>query len=339
MIENPLIEEFISYLQHEKRYSSSTTKCYATDLYQFRDYLLNNASEPVEMSETSDDFDVCSGEGGTGLAVLTTQSAVASTVQDALSKLLLNTTGDDVRRFLAFLRGRGNSEGTAARKLATLRTLFKFCLRRFYVRSNPLTLIKSPRREKHSPKLLKDDQIRRLLDAPDASTLLGTRDRAMMEAMLSTGIRASELVDLSIQDFDSAAQTLQICGNGKKQRIVPLPATTLARIQRYLDMRSIHPQSCASNADTLFVNIFGRRLSTRGIRRRLDKYLAAAGLDPTISPHKLRQSFAMRLLNSGVDLQSVQKRMGHLSASSTLAYAYALTRQLNDYPEAKSLSH
>jgi len=154
--------------------------------------------------------------------------------------------------------------------------------------------------------------------------------------MLSTGLRASELVDLSIRDFNPLAKTLCVRGQGRKQRTVSLPSGVWTCIEKYLDMRGIHPRHGTCDEGVLFANKHGQRLSTRSIRRKLDKYLAAAGLDPTISPHTLRQSFAVRMLRSGADPRSVQKQMGHLSISSVLNCIQMMAKLSKDGSETVS---
>jgi integrase/recombinase XerC len=237
---------------------------------------------------------------------------------------------EEVRRFLAFLRDREYSKSTTARKLATLRSFYKFCLKRSYVAANPLVSIRTPKQDKRLPKFLEEDQVRRLLETPDASTLLGARDRAMLETMYSTGVRVSELVDLNIEDVDFVGEALHVRGKGKKQRVTPIAPTALAWIRRYMDMRRADPRASSFNQQAVFVNKHGQRLSTRSVRRKLDKYLSICGLDPSVSPHTLRHSFATHLLNRGADLRSVQELLGHQSLSTTQVYTHVTTRRMKE---------
>jgi integrase/recombinase XerC len=242
--------------------------------------------------------------------------------------VLMAVEDEDVRRFLAFLREHEYSKSTTARKLATLRSFYKFCLKRSYVQNNPLSSIRTPKQDKRLPKFLEEEQVRRLLETPDVTTLLGARDRAMLETMYSTGVRVSELVDLNLSDVDFVGECLHIRGKGKKERVTPISPTALAWIRRYMDMRRSDPRSANFDQQAVFVNKHGQRLSTRSVRRKLDKYLAITGLDSSISPHTLRHSFATHMLNRGADLRSVQELLGHQSLSTTQIYTHVTTERM-----------
>jgi integrase/recombinase XerC len=328
MSDNILIDEFLNYLRFERHFSPHTAKCYAADLHQFCDFLRDGASAPERPVTSHGGFDL-GGGGGTATATAASVS-VQPQAQTSEREMLIAVETEDVRRFLAFLRDREYSKSTTARKLATLRSFFKFCLKRTYVSANPLASIKTPKQEKRLPKFLEEEQVRRLLETPDVTTLLGARDRAMLETMYSTGVRVSELVDLNIEDVDFVGEALHIRGKGKKQRATPISPTALAWIRRYTDMRRADPRSASFNQQAVFVNKHGQRLSTRSVRRKLDKYLAMCGLDPSISPHTLRHSFATHLLNRGADLRSVQELLGHQSLSTTQIYTHVTTQRLKE---------
>ncbi|MCP4246879.1 MAG: tyrosine recombinase XerC [bacterium] len=331
MTENPLINEFLNYLTFERHFSPHTGKCYAADLRQFSDFLCAKpASGPGGGFEQpgSDYAAVAGSPAGTSTA---TATASATDVR----RLLLQVDTECIRRFLAHLGQQDYSKSTLARKLATLRSFYKFCRRRSYVDGNPLATIRTPKQDKRLPKFLEIEQIDKLLSTPDQNTLLGARDRAMLEVMYSTGIRVSELVGLNITDVDTMGQCLRIRGKGKKQRTTPIGPTALAAIGRYLELRRADPRSAEFDQEALFANKHGQRLSTRSVRRKLDKYLAEAGLDPSISPHTLRHSFATHMLNNGADLRSVQELLGHQSLSTTQIYTHLTTTKLKEaYDEA-----
>ena len=195
--------------------------------------------------------------------------------------------------------------------------------------------IRTPKQERHLPKFLEIEQVKRLLETPDDATLLGCRDRAMLETLYSTGVRVSELVALNIQDVDMPGESLRVRGKGRKERVSPIGPTAVTAIRRYLDMRNADPRSAAFDQQALFVNKHGQRLSTRSVRRKLDKYLVQCGLDPSISPHTLRHTFATHMLNNGADLRSVQELLGHQSISTTQIYTHVTTQQLKkDYDES-----
>jgi len=164
---------------------------------------------------------------------------------------------------------------------------------------------------------------------------IGARDRAMLETLYSTGVRVSELVALNVDDLDPVNGQLRVRGKGRKERITPIGPTAVTAIRRYLDMRQRDPRNSTFDRMAMFVNKHGQRLSTRSVRRKLDKYLSEAGLDPTISPHTLRHTFATHMLNNGADLRSVQELLGHQSLSTTQVYTHVTTSQLKkDYDDS-----
>jgi integrase/recombinase XerC len=322
--EHPLVTEFLNYLRYERHFSPHTGKCYAADLYQFSQFLLGgpeaatNASMPTRPAGTfSPTGHIGSTAGGTGGA--TTQT---STQVETLRTKLLAVDQNQIRSFLTFLHEREYSKATAARKLATLRSFYKFCLRRNYLTANPVATIRTPKQEKRLPKFLDVAQIQKLLTTPDDTTLLGARDRAMLETLYSTGVRVSELVSLNLADVDVANSVLRIRGKGRKERLAPVGPTALNTIRKYLDLRANDPRNAAFDQEPLYVNKHGQRLSTRSVRRKLDKYLIMCGLDPSISPHTIRHTFATHMLNNGADLRSVQELLGHQSISTTQVYTH-----------------
>jgi len=321
MTEHSLIDEFLNYLKFERHFSPHTAKCYAADLAQFCAFLSGNMAAASGRQSFSSPG-VSGGapnQRGTGTAVM---------VEVSVQQKLRDVTPEQVKEFLAFLGTQSYSKSTVARKLATLRSFFKFCLRRGYVKVHPLAAIRTPKQEKRLPKFLELNDINRLLSTPDINTLLGARDRAMLEVLFSTGVRVSELVDLNFTDVDFDGGTIRVRGKGKKQRTAPIGPTAIASIKRYLELRRADARSASFDPEALFVNKHGQRLSTRSVRRKLDKYLAEAGLDPTISPHTLRHSFATHMLNNGADLRSVQELLGHQSLSTTQVYTHLTAPRL-----------
>lgn len=322
MTENPLIQEFLNYLKFERHFSPHTAKCYSADLAQFCGFLAGDA------------------HGGPGDEAATRGSAqqgqVGAAVLDAtdLKLKLVQVEPEDVRRFLAFLGQQDYSKSTTARKLATLRSFYKFCLRRGHVRSNPLASIRTPKQDKRLPKFLEVEQINKLLNTPDDGNMLGARDKAMFEVLYSTGIRVSELVDLNREDIDEISQCIRVQGKGKKQRKAPIGPTALGAIRRFLELRDADPRNNSFDPRALFINKHGKRLSTRSVRRKLDKYLAEAGLDPSVSPHTLRHSFATHMLNNGADLRGVQELLGHQSISTTQIYTHLTSARLKSTYDA-----
>jgi integrase/recombinase XerC len=263
---------------------------------------------------------------GTGQPVMNPKS---------ITEIICAANSETVRGFLTHLGTQQYSAATMARKIATLRSFYKWADRRGYSAGNPMTVIRTPRQAKRLPKAISIEQVEKLLSAPGDNEVLGRRDRAMLETLYSTGIRVSELVGLAYEDLDLAGEALRVRGKGKKERIVPLGSHAIGAVQRYLDMLRNDSKfgpivRGGGQGLPLFVNKHGGRLSSRSVRRKLDKYLKQAGLDPSISPHTLRHSFATHLLDNGADLRSVQELLGHQSLSTTQVYTHLTTHRLQD---------
>jgi integrase/recombinase XerC len=323
MTENTLIEEFLNYLRYERHFSPHTAKCYAADLHQFVEFL-HRCEGGTAGTEPREGF----ANGGGGVAVAAVPAVATA------RELLTGVQTDRVREFLVFLKEQEYSKSTTARKLATLRSFYKFCAKRGHVAASPVATIRTPKQDKRLPKFLELEQIQRLLLTPDGNTVLGARDRAMLETMYSSGVRVSELVALNTEDIDPVGEALHVRGKGRKERVVPLAKSAVASIQRYVELRKSDPRNQVEPG-ALFANKHGKRLSTRSVRRKLDKYLMQAGLDPSISPHTLRHSFATHMLNNGADLRSVQELLGHQSISTTQVYTHLTTQRVKQvYDEA-----
>jgi integrase/recombinase XerC len=319
--QNQTLEQFVNYLRHERHFSPYTARCYGADLRQYAEFLSGDA--PGQQPQPG-------------------QPADGPDTHGRLDQKLASADAMVIRGFLTHLDGFGYSPATTARKIATLRSFYKWMLKRGNTQINPMLLIRTPKQTKRLPKAITVDQIEILLSAPDNRDTLGARDRAILETLYSTGVRVSELVDLNRNDLDQTGQTLNIRGKGKKERIVPLGSHAIAAIRHYLmllepDQRfaALRQQSMSDPALPLFVNKNGGRLSTRSVRRKLDKYLKSSGLDITISPHTLRHSFATHLLDNGADLRSVQELLGHQSLSTTQIYTHLSSMRMRTaYDEA-----
>ncbi len=324
-MKNPeLIEQFLNYMRYERHFSEHTAKCYGADLQQFSGFLLTGPS-PEANNGNGQALAAGNGNG---------QPATEPAATKDLHSTLVGMDTYEVRRYLAHLAEHQYSRATMARKLATLRSFYKFLMRRGHVQANPVAPIRTPKQEKRLPKCLGIDDVRKLLATPDDGTLLGTRDRAMLETLYSTGVRVSELCDLNLEDTDLVAGVIHVRGKGKKERISPVGPTAVESIQRYLRIRQASPKSGSFDPRALYVNKHGKRLSTRSVRRKLDKYLIEAGLDPSISPHTLRHTFATHMLNNGADLRSVQELLGHQSLSTTQIYTHLTTERLRQAYES-----
>ncbi len=270
----------------------------------------------------------------------TVSNAIGSAVLvEQTTDQLIHTDVNIVRAYLAYLNEKNYSKSTAARKLATLRSFYKFLVRRGYIQTSPVAAIRTPKQDKRLPRCLEVEQINNLLNRPDTNTLLGARDRAILETLYSSGLRVSELVGLNLSDVDFLGEVLHIRGKGKKERLAPIGESAIQAIQQYLTLRNADKHKDKFDQQTLFINKHGHRLSTRSVRRKLDKYLTEAGLDPRISPHTLRHSFATHMLNNGADLRVVQELLGHRSLSTTQIYTHLTTKKMKDvYDSSHPLS-
>jgi integrase/recombinase XerC len=325
----PCIQGFIDYLTNERHFSAYTARCYGADLRQYVEFFAGNnptVNEALEQQVYTDRVNKAQSR--------TPGSAVVGQVGPAcLSTNVLDASIEKIREFLTHLGEMNYSAATMARKIATLRSFYKWADRRGICNGNPMTQIRTPKQGKRLPRAVTIDQIEKLLVTPSDKDVLGMRDRAMLETLYSTGIRVSELVDLNLGDFEENGEAMRVRGKGKRERIVPLGSHAQACIRKFMGMVRSDPRFAplwSSNDKPLFMNKHGGRLSSRSVRRKLDKYLKSAGLDPKISPHTLRHSFATHLLENGADLRSVQELLGHQSLSTTQVYTHLTTQRLKN---------
>jgi len=322
-----VIQEFLGYLKHERHFSAHTAKCYGADLRQFSGFIRTNSQN---IPDPSDQF---AGVENNPWSTQTGQTATAveAMTETQLAQAIMDVDSDTVRKYLASLTDLQYSKSTTARKVATLRSFYKFLVKRNYLSSNPVTTIRTPKQEKKLPKFLEYGDVVRLLNAPPTDNWLGARDRAILEILYSTGMRVSELVALNMDDVDFLGEVVHIKGKGKKERISPVGSSALQAIQHYIEFRNRRMLNDSNfDAKILFANKHGQKLSTRSVRRKMDKYLRMAGLDPTISPHTLRHSFATHMLNNGADLRSIQELLGHQSLSTTQIYTHVNTAGIKE---------
>ncbi|HVP74055.1 MAG TPA: tyrosine recombinase XerC [Phycisphaerales bacterium] len=333
----PVVEAFLHYLIDERHFSPYTSRCYGVDLRQYADHL----TEELHVHATREqERDVLNRRRSAPANQQRRDSdAVVGTVGPAtVTAAVFEADVDSIRAFLTRLDEHHYSAATMARKIATLRSFYRWMDKVGLVGSNPMLLIRTPRQAKRLPKAINVEQVEKLLAAPDATDLLGARDRAILETLYSTGIRVSELVGINRGDVDESSEALIVRGKGRRERIVPLGSHALAALRHYTQMLDAAAGNNGIRSDTdspLFINKHGTRLSTRSVRRKVSKYLVTAGLDPDISPHTLRHSFATHLLDNGADLRSVQELLGHQSLSTTQVYTHLSTQRMrNAYNEA-----
>ena len=291
---NPLPQKFLAYLEHERNFSVHTVRSYGSDLVHYAAFLLGGPADEARAN----------GE---------------------LSKRIRSVTLLDLRRYLAQLRQEEYSRATIARKLATLRSFYKFLAREGEVACNPVSAVRTPRQERRLPKFLQPQEVERLLDAAKGDDLLALRDAAILEVLYSTGMRVSELVGLDLEHVDTIGEVARVRGKGKRERLAPLGSYAMRALEQYLEARA---KVASADPKAVFINRHGRRLSARSVRRKLAKYLAIAGLDPHVSPHTLRHSFATHMLERGADLRAVQELLGHRSLSTTQIYTHVTAGRL-----------
>ena len=228
-----------------------------------------------------------------------------------------------LRKYLAALKEKNLKSRSVSRRLSALRTFFKFLIREGLLKNNPVASLSSPKQDKPLPLFLTEEEVTKLIEAAQPKDERGLRDRAVMETLYSTGIRVSELVGLNIEDIDFIGGVAKVMGKGKKERIVPIGDIALSTIRAYLERRKKHIE-----AQALFLNKSGRRITDRGVRNIIDKYIRMASIKQGVSPHTLRHSFATHLLDRGADLRSVQELLGHVNLSTTQIYTHLTTEKL-----------
>lgn len=243
---------------------------------------------------------------------------------------------DLIRGFLGELYRQGQARASVARKVSALRTFVRYLRREGWIDSDPAALLVAPKREQKVPAHLSVDEMSQLLDAPDASTPLGRRDRAILELFYASGIRLSELVALDLEDVDLAGRMVRVMGKGRKERIVPFNQKASAALRAWLKDRL-----ALTRGDALFVNARGGRLTGRSVQRLVARYVSSCSTRFGISPHALRHSFATHLLQAGADLRAIQELLGHVQLSTTQRYTHVNVAQLLDvyrkaHPRARS---
>ncbi|MEO0530063.1 MAG: tyrosine recombinase XerC [Planctomycetota bacterium] len=283
--------QFLRHLQRERDASEHTVKAYREDLSALADYLADDDGTTPEPKQI---------------------------------------TVADLRGYMAALGEAGYAKSSVSRRMAAVRSFFRFARREGWVASSPAEALRNPRKSRKLPHFLSGEEVARLLSAPPANKPQGLRDRAILETLYSAGLRVSELVGASDGDLDIEQGLLHVRGKGRKERLAPLGSYATDAISAWLAKRNVAADAPQGEETPLFTNRFGKRLTTRSVARMLEKHLAAAGLDPRTSPHTLRHSFATHLLDRGADIRSVQELLGHSSLVTTQVYTHVSTRSLRE---------
>ncbi len=234
-----------------------------------------------------------------------------------------------IKNYLMFLYDRKLSRNTVARKLSSLRSFYKFLFNNNKIELNPFKYVSTPKKEKKLPKYLGVEELEILFNTPDVNTSLGQRDRLILEVLYATGIRASELVNIKIEDIDFYRKEIRILGKGNKERLVPFGEYCFDFIDLFLTngrkkILEKHHKLC----DYLIINEQGKKMTVRGVELIIDGIVKKACLKKHVSPHMLRHSFATHLLNNGCDLLTVQELLGHESLETTSIYTHVSNEKL-----------
>ena len=288
------IESFMLTLEKERNFSLHTIKAYKNDLNRFNYFLDNTLSR----------------------------------------KKLAKINRNDIRKFLAEEYDNGYSSKTVARRLATIKSYFKYLVKTELIQENISIHINSPKVPKKLPNFVDKNLIDTLMKTPSLDTHIGIRDRAVLELFYSTGMRLSELVNMNIGDFEINKKLIRVIGKGNKERMIPYGRAAESAIKNYLKIRNLSLKPAFANKP-LFVNSSEKRISKRTIQRRMNNYIKIVADGKRIGPHLLRHTFATHLLDNGADIRAVKDLLGHSSLSSTQIYTHVSIEKLKkDYTQA-----
>ena len=296
---NRALQDFLRYLRVEKNYSGHTLRNYQSDLRQFIDFL----GERSERQGSTDRMD-----------------------PKQVSHL-------DVRAYLASLYRR-NAKSSVARKLSAIRSFYTYLFRQGEIKQNPADLVSAPKMGKAIPDFLQVDETFQLMHGPDGDSVLGSRDRAILEVLYSCGLRVSELTALNLESVELELGIIRVIGKGNRERIVPVGSKAGEALSDYMQRRG-EMLGMVMEHGALFLNNRGGRLSSRSVARLLKKHLQRCNIGRPLSPHGLRHSFATHLLDAGADLRAVQEMLGHVSLSTTQRYTHlSIDKLMSEYDKA-----
>lgn len=290
------IDRFSDYLKYQRNASAHTLRNYVSDLDQFHDYLC-----PKDAGGNRPDIDIREVDHIT------------------------------IREYMAKLYQGHRKKSSIARKLATLRTFFKFLCREQVLEVNPARLVSSPRLERRLPKVISIDEVVDFIETPDTDTVLGKRDKAIIELLYATGCRVSEIAGMNLDDIDFKHGMIRVRGKGRKERFVPFGSKAKEALAAYFEERPALLTGAPNHKrdpKVVFLNYQGTRITTRSIGRLIEKYVKQCALNQNISPHSLRHSVATHLLSAGADLRAIQELLGHARLSTTQIYTHVSIEQL-----------
>lgn len=289
-----LIRKYLKYLKIERNSSDHTITSYQNDLNQ----LLNFASRHLEQDVDSLDI-------------------------SELDRLI-------IRLWLGELTEKGMARNTIARKVAAVRSFFKYCYKRSYISKNPAHLLIIPKKEQRLPKTIQASEINEMMDLADENDSATIQERAILELFYSTGIRLSELTNLNVKDIQMHQKQLTVFGKGSKQRIVPLGEKALSAIKNHLEHRGelFTSDTTDNDKNALFLSVGGKRIYPRMVQRIIKKYLLKVSEVTQKSPHTLRHSFATHMLDAGADIRLIKEFLGHANLASTQIYTHTSVERL-----------
>lgn len=278
--------EFLDHLQYARNYSLNTLAAYRRDLSEFLTFLAPTAKHPPPPPEAIDHI--------------------------------------TIREFLGFLYRKGNGRSTVVRKLSAIRSFLTYLHRQGIIQTNPARLVHTPRQAERQPEVLSESEVAVILETPPRDSILGLRDRAILELLYAAGVRVGELVRLDLDDCALEQRLLKVRGKGRRERIVPFGEPAYRALQDYLAVRGRLLRRAAASPEpgALFLNHRGGRLSARSVQRLLSKYVRQAASGLHVHPHVFRHSFATHLLNRGADLRVIQELLGHSRLSTTQRYTH-----------------
>ena len=305
------IKKFMTYLEHERNFSEHTIRNYESDLKQFQEFLYK-----IE-------------------ACLDNQAKERKIDIQRIDRITVQT-------FLGYLYSQKKKKSSIARKIAVLKSFFKFLQKKGDIPVNPVRSITSPKIPRRLPSFFQVGEVEQLFRGVTGSDVLALRDLAIMETLYATGIRVEELVQLRLANLNLKERWIRIQGKGNKERIVILGIPAVEALERYLLKRPelLQQRRVDQNQEAVFLNYRGTPLSSRSVRRLVKKYAVHEQLDRNLSPHSFRHAFASHLLNAGADLRVIQELLGHESLSTTQRYTHVSIDSLLDvynqtHPKAK----
>ncbi len=285
------ITDFKNYIEKEKGYSVHTLKSYNHDLDRFYSFITSYVGKSIWSFKDIDK--------------------------------------QTIRHFLGREFEEGFASKTVARRLATIKSFFKYLLSNNIIDVNPATEVRTPKTPKSLPVFINEKMIDELMNFPDMTTITGVRDKAILELFYSTGMRLSELVQLNFSNFQFEQQLVRVLGKGKKERLIPFGNRAKISLEYYWQKRGIS-QRTAERAEPCFVNAKNKRISIRTVQRRVKMYIQHVAEGSSLGPHTLRHSFATHMLERGADIRALKDLLGHSSLSSTQIYTHIQPEKMKE---------